>query len=225
MVELGDGPREPADGDNPGRAEAGPGAGREAALARIAAEDQFPTRQEARTASWSGTGDNRPDGSRAQAAADDSQPDRQQPPDNPAEKTRPGHPDLRDRYPADYKLAPDAPPPRIDGPHESPERWADAINPDKADEARSYNCGECARSVDSTWHGYPAAAAAVDFPRHQGDPRHGWLNGQAPSQFPRPWLTLRSGLTSSAQAVPLSSVATGRVAAVTGSTPSMRAVP
>jgi hypothetical protein len=225
MVELGDGPREPADGDNPGRAEAGPGAGREAALARIAAEDQFPTRQEARTASWSGTGDNRPDGSRAQAAADDSQPDRQQPPDNPAEKTRPGHPDLRDRYPADYKLAPDAPPPRIDGPHESPERWADAVNPDKADEARSCNCGECARSVDSTWHGYPAAAAAVDFPRHQGDTAARMAEWAGTKPVPASMADIKKRLDKLGPGSPLSSVAAGRVAAVTGSTPSMRAVP
>ena len=168
-AELGDAPREPADGDNPGRAEGRPGAPREAALARLAAEDQLPARQESRTASWSDTRDNRPDGSRAHAPADGAQPDHQQPPDNPAEKTRPGHPDLRDRYPADYKLTPDVPPPRIDGPHESPERWADAINPDKQAEARKLNCGDCARSVDSTWHGFPAVAAAIDYPRLGGE--------------------------------------------------------
>lgn len=90
-------------------------------------------------------------------------------PDEPLEKSRPGHPDVHDRYPADYKLAPDALPPRIDGSHESPEKWLDAINPDKADDGRSFNCGDCSRSVDSTWHGFPAIAAAIDYPRLEGE--------------------------------------------------------
>jgi hypothetical protein len=85
------------------------------------------------------------------------------------EKGRPGHPDIHGRYPSDYKPAKDAPPPRIDGPHDSPEKWLDTINPDKADDGRSVNCGDCSRSVDGTWHGFPAIAAAIDYPRLQGE--------------------------------------------------------
>jgi hypothetical protein len=113
--------------------------------------------------------DNLPDDSRIQAVADDSQHDEQQRPDKPSEKNRPGHPDIHDRYPPDYKLAPEVPPPGIEGPHESPEKWLDTINPDKADIGRRFNCGDCSRSVDSTWHGYPAVAAAIDYPRLEGE--------------------------------------------------------
>jgi hypothetical protein len=101
--------------------------------------------------------------------ADDPLRGEQHKPDKPPEEGRPGHPDIHDRYPPDYKLAPDAPSPRIDGPHKSPEKWLDAINPDKADAGRSFNCGDCSRSVDSTWHGYPAVAAAMDYPRLEGE--------------------------------------------------------
>jgi len=107
--------------------------------------------------------------SRTQAAAADSQHDEQHRPDKPSEKNRPGHPDIHDRYPPDYKLAQEAQPPGIDGPHESPEKWLDAINPGNADKGRRFNCGDCSRSVDSTWHGYPAVAAAIDYPRLRGE--------------------------------------------------------
>jgi hypothetical protein len=49
-------------------------------------------------------------------------------PDKSSEGSRAGHPDLHDRYPDDYKLAADAVPPRIEGPHDSPDKWPDAIN-------------------------------------------------------------------------------------------------
>jgi hypothetical protein len=101
--------------------------------------------------------------------ADDSLRGEQRQSDKPSEEGRPGHPDIHDRYPADYKSDQDASPPRIDGPHESPEEWLDAINPGKADARRSANCGDCSPSVDSTWHGYPAVAAAIDYPRLEGE--------------------------------------------------------
>jgi hypothetical protein len=104
----------------------------------------------------------------AKAASDESLHGEQHQPDKSPE-SRPGHLDIHGRYPSDYKLAPDAPPPRIDGPHESPEEWADAINPDKNVPARRVNCGDCSRCVDSTWHGFPAVAAAVDYPRYLGE--------------------------------------------------------
>jgi hypothetical protein len=58
----------------------------------------------------------------AWAAADNSLRGEQHQAGKPSEKSRPGHPDIHDRYPSDYKLALDAPPPRIDGPHQSPEK-------------------------------------------------------------------------------------------------------
>lgn len=44
------------------------------------------------------------------------------------------------------------------------------MNPGKHPAGRSVNCGDCSRSVDSTWHGYPAVAAAIDCPRLKGEP-------------------------------------------------------
>jgi hypothetical protein len=90
-------------------------------------------------------------------------------PEASAEKTRPGYPDIHARYPADYKPAPDAPLPAIEGPHESPDVWVDAINSDKSGDGRMLNCGDCSRCVDGTWHGFPAVAAAVNYPQYVGD--------------------------------------------------------
>ena len=57
------------------------------------------------------------------------------------------HPDLYTR--------PDSPPPDVDGPHESPERWSADINPANG----KNNCGDCARAVQETWEGSPQVAA------------------------------------------------------------------
>jgi len=58
------------------------------------------------------------------------------------------HPDLYNR--------PDSPPPDVEGPHESPERWSADINPSNGKD----NCGDCARAVQETWEGNPQVAAA-----------------------------------------------------------------
>ncbi len=57
------------------------------------------------------------------------------------------HPDLYSKV--------DSPPPRVDGPHESPEGWAADINPGNGKD----NCGDCARAVQDTWEGDPRTAA------------------------------------------------------------------
>jgi hypothetical protein len=73
---------------------------------------------------------------------------------------QPGVPDIAARYAADYVRAQHEPP-RVDRPHESPERWIRAVNADQGLPGRDNNCGECARAVNATWHGRPAAAAAL----------------------------------------------------------------
>ena len=78
-------------------------------------------------------------------------------------------PDVASEYPAEYVPSAD-PPPNVDGPHESPENWAADINPDRDAPGRDNNCADCARSVDSTWHGDPAAAAAMADPDVRGEP-------------------------------------------------------
>src|SRR5690242_18208263 len=92
-------------------------------------------------------------------------------------------PDIAARYPADYTPA-DAPPPRVDGPHEPPDRWADGINPGRRAPGRDNNCAECSRAVDSTWNGEPAAAAAMTDPDVHGErvARMTEWAGQAPAQ-------------------------------------------
>lgn len=61
----------------------------------------------------------------------------------------------------DLYTATDAPPPQIDGPHESPEGWANNINPSKDVPGKGdHNCGECARAVQETWEGNPTVAAS-----------------------------------------------------------------
>jgi len=154
----------------------------------LAAEDRLPeprTRQDAAADTW-GDSANGPAGSDpaigddgdvdAQLAMEEHLPESRTRQDAAADTwgdansgSRPGHPDICDRYPSDYKVAPDAPLPRIDGPHESPEKWLDAINPSKDVPGRRVNCGDCSRSVDGTWHGFPVVAAAVDYPRFLGD--------------------------------------------------------
>jgi hypothetical protein len=92
-------------------------------------------------------------------------------------------PDIASRYPADYVPSAD-PLPGVDGPRESPEKWAADINPDRDAPGRDNNCGECARAVDSTWHGNPAAAAAMSNPDASGEPvpRMAEWADQAPTQ-------------------------------------------
>jgi hypothetical protein len=154
----------------------------------LAADDRLPeprTRQDAAADTWGDSADGNTDSE--PAIGDDSDLDAQLAMEEhlPESRTRqeaaadtwgdaspgsrPGHPDIRDRYPSDYKLATDAPPPQIDGSHTPAEEWASAINPDKQVPERRVNCGDCSRSVDSTWHGFPAVAAAVDYPRVLGE--------------------------------------------------------
>jgi hypothetical protein len=68
--------------------------------------------------------------------------------------------DAADAHPDLYKRT-DAPPPKVDGPHESPENWAGEINPGEGLD----NCGDCARSAQQTWEGSPRCAA-VGGPEH-----------------------------------------------------------
>lgn len=89
--------------------------------------------------------------------------------DGPADDPPVRRPDVAARYPADYTPA-HGPPPRVDGPHEPPGRWADGINPDRRAPGRDNNCGECSRAVDSTWNGTPAAAAAMTDRDARGEP-------------------------------------------------------
>lgn len=92
-------------------------------------------------------------------------------------------PDIASRYPADYVPSTD-PPPQVDGPHDSPEKWAADVNPDRDAPGRDNNCAECARAVDSTWQGNPAAAAAMADPDAPGEPvaRMSEWAGQAPTE-------------------------------------------
>lgn len=111
--------------------------------------------EEARAGSWPVTdGPEHPDAERIDDAT-------------AAERDIPGtgRPDIAVRYPGDYVPASD-PPPDVDGPHERPEAWAGDINPADGDN----NCGECARAVDSTWNGNPAAAAAMSDADAPGEP-------------------------------------------------------
>lgn len=98
-----------------------------------------------------------------------------------------GRPDVAAQHPADYVPSPD-PPPRVDGPHEGPENWAADVNQDRDAPGRDNNCGECARAVDSTWNGDPAAAAALSDPDSAGEPvarMTDWA-GQAPAAASMP---------------------------------------
>ena len=69
-------------------------------------------------------------------------------------------PDIAERYPDRYAQPVD-PPPRVEGPGEHPARWVADIYPGRERQTRPNNCGECARAVDSTWHGAPAVAAEL----------------------------------------------------------------
>jgi hypothetical protein len=91
-------------------------------------------------------------------------------------------PDIAARYPADY-MPSSASAPRVEGPHERPESWADGINPDADAPGRDNNCGECSRAATSTWEGKPAAAAAMSDPDTGGEPlgRMTEWAGQAPT--------------------------------------------
>jgi len=77
-------------------------------------------------------------------------------------------PSVADAHPDDYTAA-DHEPPAVDQPHESPEGWARDINHDETEPGRDNNCGECARAVQSTWEGDPAAAAALSDPDANGE--------------------------------------------------------
>jgi papain fold toxin 1 (glutamine deamidase) of polymorphic toxin system len=124
--------------------------------------------EEARAGTWPATGDTgelAPGRADGQAAAE-------------ADRPEAGRPDMAARYPADYVPA-SGPPPDVAGPHERPEAWAGGINPDNGDN----NCGECARAVDSTWNGNPAAAAAMSDADAPGEPvaRMAEWSGQEPT--------------------------------------------
>ncbi len=93
-----------------------------------------------------------------------------------------GRPDVAALYPADYVPSSD-PPAAVEAPHESPEAWAADVNQDRDAAGRDNNCGECARAVDDTWNGDPAAAAAMSDPDSSGEPvarMTDWA-GQAPT--------------------------------------------
>jgi Papain fold toxin 1, glutamine deamidase len=77
--------------------------------------------------------------------------------------------DVAANYPADY-ARPVHPPPRVDGPHQSPRSWLRAVNADEAQPGRDNNCGECTRAVHDTWHGRPVAAAALADRDSAGEP-------------------------------------------------------
>ena len=96
--------------------------------------------------------------------------------DQPSER-----PNLLDKYPHDYQR-PTHDPPRVGGPHEPPEKWVIDINLDMDLPGRDVNCGECARAVHGTWHGEPAAAAAMSDPDSDGEdtPRMTEWAGLAP---------------------------------------------
>ena len=81
------------------------------------------------------------------------------------------------KYPLDY--TPSAhPPPTVNGPHASPESWANGVNLNKGDPGKDNNCGECARSVQVTWGGKPYAAAAMTDPGAPGEPPAGCRTGR-----------------------------------------------
>lgn len=94
-----------------------------------------------------------------------------------------GRPDIASAYLADYVPSAD-PQPSVEGPHESPEGWAADVNPDRDAPGRDNNCGECARAVECTWEGDPAAAAALSDPDSGGEPvaRMAEWAGQAPTE-------------------------------------------
>jgi hypothetical protein len=80
--------------------------------------------------------------------------------------------DVASQYPAEYVPSVDAPP-KIDGPHQSPETWIDDINPGGPGmPGKNNNCGECSRAVDTTWGGKPTAAAALADPYSDGEPTY-----------------------------------------------------
>jgi Papain fold toxin 1, glutamine deamidase len=85
-----------------------------------------------------------------------------------ADLTGANRPDMAERYPGRY-ARPTDPPPRVDGPGEHPERWVGGIYPGRDRQERPNNCGECARAVDTTWHGTPTAAAELVNPRVGGE--------------------------------------------------------
>jgi hypothetical protein len=96
----------------------------------------------------------------------------------PAEAERPN---MADRHPARY-TRPTDPPPRVEGPGKHPARWLADIYPGRERHERPNNCGECARAVDNTWHGLPAAAAELAN-RKVGGERPAVMNewaGQSP---------------------------------------------
>lgn len=101
--------------------------------------------------------------------------------DQPPETAEAGRPDMADRYPTRYTRSAD-PPPRVAGPGEHPSRWLADIYPGRERGDRLNNCGECARAVDSTWHGLPAVAAELAN-RRVGGERPAVMNewaGQSP---------------------------------------------
>jgi Papain fold toxin 1, glutamine deamidase len=93
---------------------------------------------------------------KAEPHTDARRPGDSQPPDTAGPK----RPDMAEKHPDRYARPAD-PPPRVDGPGEHPARWLTDIYPGRERRERPNNCGECARAVDSTWHGTPTAAAEL----------------------------------------------------------------
>ena len=56
--------------------------------------------------------------------------------------------------------------PDIHGPHESPQDWADQVNPGNG----VNNCGECTHAVQENWEGHPSIAAEMADPDAPGEP-------------------------------------------------------
>ena len=103
--------------------------------------------------------------------------------DQPSDTAEAKRPDMAERYPDRYARPAD-PPPRIEGPGEHPARWVADIYPGRERSERPNNCGECARAVDNTWHGLPAAAAEL-VNRRVGGERPAVMSEWA-SQSPEP---------------------------------------
>jgi hypothetical protein len=86
----------------------------------------------------------------------------------PAGAARRQRPDMAEKYPGRYARPAD-PLPRVDGPGQHPARWVADIYPGRERPGRPNNCGECARAVDSTWHGVAVVAAELANRRVGGE--------------------------------------------------------
>ncbi len=71
----------------------------------------------------------------------------------------------------------------MDRPHQSPEGWANDINPAKGLPSGVRNCGECARAVQETWTGTPSTAAEM-VPGMRGE--HPGMMDYWAGEYPQP---------------------------------------